>query len=108
MSTLTIGWRPTCRCRGTDPVPATVLDPFGGSGTTGMVAERLGRNAILIELSPKYARMARRRINATAPERRQFEGDPRHSAVIAGDGAEPDDLPPLLAVIAGAATPEIA
>lgn len=32
-----------------------VLDPFGGSGTTGIVANNLGRNAILIELNPKYA-----------------------------------------------------
>lgn len=40
----------------------TVLDPFGGAGTTGMVADRLGRNAILIELNPEYAAMAERRI----------------------------------------------
>jgi DNA modification methylase len=32
----------------------TVLDPFGGSGTVGMVAENNGRNSILIELNPKY------------------------------------------------------
>lgn len=41
----------------------TVLDPFGGSGTTGVVANRLFRNAILIELNPKYANMARNRTN---------------------------------------------
>lgn len=44
------------------PLGGTVLDPFGGSGTTGVVAERLGRNAILIELNPEYVEMARRRI----------------------------------------------
>jgi DNA modification methylase len=38
-----------------------VIDPFGGSGTTGMVAIELGRNATLIELNPEYAAMARRR-----------------------------------------------
>lgn len=32
-----------------------VLDPFGGSGTTGIVANSLGRNAILVELNPEYA-----------------------------------------------------
>ncbi|HEY1188793.1 MAG TPA: site-specific DNA-methyltransferase, partial [Gemmata sp.] len=32
-----------------------VLDPFGGSGTTGMVADRLGRDAVLVELNPEYA-----------------------------------------------------
>jgi len=43
------------------PMGGTVLDPFGGSGTTGMVAEEEGRNSILIELNPKYAEMAKRR-----------------------------------------------
>lgn len=45
----------------------TVLDPFGGSGTTGLVANRLGRDSILIELNPEYAEMARRRITNDAP-----------------------------------------
>jgi DNA modification methylase len=44
------------------PKGGTVLDPFGGAGTTGMVADRLGRDAILIELNPEYAEMAVRRI----------------------------------------------
>ena len=48
------------------PAGGTVLDPFGGSGTTGMVADRLGRNAILIELNPEYAAMAERRIKDDA------------------------------------------
>jgi DNA modification methylase len=43
-----------------------VLDPFGGAGTTGLVADRLGRNAILIELNPDYAAMAQRRIEGDA------------------------------------------
>lgn len=43
------------------PVGGTVLDPFGGSGTVGRVAEDLGRHSILIELNPQYAEMARRR-----------------------------------------------
>lgn len=48
------------------PLNGTVLDPFGGSGTTGLVADRLGRNAILIELNPDYAAMAERRITDDA------------------------------------------
>jgi DNA modification methylase len=48
------------------PVGGTVLDPFGGAGTTGLVADRLGRNALLIELNPEYAEMARRRIEGDA------------------------------------------
>lgn len=43
----------------------TVLDPFGGSGTTGMVALELGRKAILCELNPEYAELARQRCNVT-------------------------------------------
>jgi DNA modification methylase len=37
---------------------------FGGAGTTGLVAERLGRNAVLIEVNPRYALLARRRTDA--------------------------------------------
>ena len=48
------------------PVGGTVLDPFGGAGTTGLVADRLGRNAILIELNPEYAAIADRRIRCDA------------------------------------------
>jgi DNA modification methylase len=44
----------------------TVLDPFGGSGTTGLVAIELGRRAVLIELNPKYAGLIRDRTNVTA------------------------------------------
>jgi hypothetical protein len=49
------------------PKGGTVLDPFGGAGTTGLVADRLGRDAILIELNPEYAEIAERRLNADAP-----------------------------------------
>jgi site-specific DNA-methyltransferase (adenine-specific) len=45
----------------------TVLDPFGGAGTTGLVADRLGRDAVLIELNPTYAALARDRIHDDAP-----------------------------------------
>ena len=48
------------------PEGGTVLDPFGGAGTTGLVADRLGRDAILIELNPTYAEMARRRVERDA------------------------------------------
>ena len=49
------------------PVGGVVLDPFGGSGTVGLVASRLGRDAILIELNLEYAEMAERRIHGDAP-----------------------------------------
>jgi len=43
----------------------TVLDPFMGSGTTGVAAKELGRNFIGIEIEPKYFEIAKRRINQT-------------------------------------------
>jgi DNA modification methylase len=49
------------------PVGGTVLDPFGGAGTTGLVADRLQRDAVLIELNPEYADIAERRIRGDAP-----------------------------------------
>jgi SAM-dependent methyltransferase len=61
----TVGWRPTCPHR-TAPIPCTVLDPFCGSGTTGVVALRLGRRFIGIELKPQYVAMAKQRIRRSA------------------------------------------
>ena len=73
----TLGWRPTCGCpkiasQLSYPDSATVLDPFLGSGTTLLVARKLGRNGIGIELSEAYAEMARQRIAEYAP---LFSGD---------------------------------
>lgn len=48
------------------PAGGTVLDCFGGAGTTGLVADRLQRNAIMIELNAAYAEIARRRIASDA------------------------------------------
>jgi len=42
-----------------------ILDPFAGSGTTGMVALELGRKATLIELNPKYVELIEQRCNVT-------------------------------------------
>lgn len=44
-----------------------VLDPFAGAGTTGLVADQLARDSILIELNTEYAEMARDRIRGAAP-----------------------------------------
>lgn len=44
------------------PKGGTVLDPFGGAATTGMVADRIDRHAILIELNPEYAQIAEQRL----------------------------------------------
>jgi len=49
------------------PAGGVILDPFAGAGTTGLVADRLQRDAILIELNQDYAEMAARRIGASHP-----------------------------------------
>jgi hypothetical protein len=61
-SSKTTGWEPTCDCGTTAGHPCVVLDPFAGSGTVGVVCERLGRRFVGIELNPEYAAMAERRI----------------------------------------------
>ena len=65
------GQCPHCGCdaeyRRPEIKPCLILDIFAGSGTVGLVADRLGRDAILIEINPEYANMARERITGDAP-----------------------------------------
>lgn len=61
-----LGWRFPCDC-GATIARAVVLDPFGGAGTTGLVADRIGRDAILFELNEDYAELAAKRIRSDAP-----------------------------------------
>jgi hypothetical protein len=60
----TIAWRSTCTCETWPhvPAPCVVLDPFAGSGTVALVARRLGRKSIGIELNPEYAELCARRL----------------------------------------------
>lgn len=61
----TLGWSPTCKCNCPETVPCTVLDPFGGSGTTGKVAVELQRNAVLCDVAygtGGYRELAEQRI----------------------------------------------
>lgn len=52
--TTTTGWEPTCDCNAGEPIPATVLDLFNGSGTTGRAALALGRSYIGVDISQEY------------------------------------------------------
>ena len=100
-STKTLGWHPSCACHSDELTaainanggssdgpntynigravaekygwikPAVVLDPFGGAGTVALVAQRLGRKALCIELSPEYARMAQQRCERDLPVTRR-------------------------------------
>lgn len=61
----------------------TVLDPFGGAGTTGLVSARLNRNSVLCELNPEYAELARTRLDDDwrGPSTRKGLGKKSASAV---------------------------
>ena len=48
------GYRPTCECGVTQHEPGIVLDIFGGSGTTGMVAKDLLRRWVVMDISRPY------------------------------------------------------
>jgi DNA modification methylase len=58
---------PTCRHGRATPVPCTVLDPFFGAGTTGLVADRLQFDCIGIELKHLNVEIAYERIHGDAP-----------------------------------------
>lgn len=77
----TLGFRPTCD-HDAPPVPATVLDPFCGSGTTLLVARQLGRRGVGLDLSYGYLRdQARERL-----------GLDRWAAWLEGQPAVEDDM----------------
>lgn len=62
-----LGWEPGCDC-GKKVIPCTVLDPFFGSGTVGVVCRKYNRDYIGIELNPKNVKMAEKRIfNSPGP-----------------------------------------
>jgi len=63
-----VGYRPLCKCNAGFE-PGTVLDVFAGAGTTLVVAKRLGRRYIGIELNPDYVRMAEDRLRSVEPYR---------------------------------------
>ena len=78
--------------------PCVVLDPFGGAGTTGLVADRLQRDAVMIELNPQYVGMADARIVDDCPlfsswppaddpadERMAFDAEQRDLFAVAAD-----------------------
>jgi DNA modification methylase len=81
--TVTKGWTLPCKCLYQAPKPCVVLDPFHGSGTTGAVAEFLGRHYIGIELNPEFtdlydarcAEVRRALIGGDAPDRAPKSND---------------------------------
>lgn len=61
--THTKGWERICKCPDAEPAPCTILDPFAGACTAGLVALRLGRRFIGIDLSADYLAMGRKRLD---------------------------------------------
>lgn len=74
--TNTLGWRATCDCqdevmegesrvltvRPYSPIPATVLDPFAGTATTCLAAQKLGRRTVGLDISESYLKQAVKRL----------------------------------------------
>lgn len=111
--TRTTGWQPSCSCDGTfvdepysaddpertfkrfvpgpggmpTPVPCVVLDPFGGAGTVSLVASRLGRDSIYLDLKAEYAEMSMRR---WAKDGLMF-----HEIAVMPTGGNPESLTPV-------------
>jgi DNA modification methylase len=65
-STTTTGWAPGCTCGREDTIPATCLDVFAGACTTALVAQKLGRRAVGVDLKPEYLAMGIKRLEAVA------------------------------------------
>jgi site-specific DNA-methyltransferase (adenine-specific) len=61
----TLGWRPTCP-HDAPLMPCTVLDPFAGAATTGLVALQHGRRFVGLELNPSYLAQAITRLTDAA------------------------------------------
>jgi hypothetical protein len=63
----TLDWEPTCKCVCPDLVLCRVLDLFSGTGTTALVADRLGRHGIGVELNEGYYQYSLKRLSSDAP-----------------------------------------
>lgn len=81
------GWEQTCDCATDETEAGIVLDPFAGAGTTCLVAKRLGRRFIGIDLNPEYVALAQKRVGVTVdePERLLDEGETSLTAYGGGD-----------------------
>ncbi len=85
---VTVGWEATCR-HGAGVEPCLVLDPFSGSGTTGVAALQNGRSYLGIELSGRYVASSLRRLAHVTPPievREEPEPErPRQLELLSGD-----------------------
>jgi len=82
----TLGWEPTCKHIDAAVVPCTVLDPFVGSGTTLLVAQKHGRRGIGIDLSETYLDMAVNRLGLGLVMDEAKEGEAQGALDYTGAG----------------------
>lgn len=61
--TQTLGFRASCSCNIAETQPAVILDPFAGISTTGVVAQMLGRRAVMIDASEPYCALSVKRLS---------------------------------------------
>jgi DNA modification methylase len=78
-----VGYGCSCATSEAPTVPSLVLDPFGGTGTTALVARALGRTGISVDRSGDYCRLAQWRVNDRAQLAKVLE-KPAPQPVIAG------------------------
>jgi hypothetical protein len=88
-----LGWRPTCEHADVGVRPAIVLDPFGGTGTTAIVANALGRRGIAVDISGAYLDQAYERTGLASID--------AWEKGIDGGEADFDDLPLFAALDEG-------
>jgi hypothetical protein len=78
----TLGFRQSCQCPPSAPVPCLVIDPFAGASTVGVVATGLGRRYVGLDLNAEYLEMSRRRIERPhAPARKVEKHHPLFAAL---------------------------
>jgi DNA modification methylase len=90
-------WQQVCDCDADRHEAGIVLDPFAGAGTTALVAKKLGRRFVGIDLNPDYVAMAQHRVGLTVdePDRLDLlEDDAQTFLVPATDGGNRRDVQP--------------
>jgi DNA modification methylase len=81
-----VGWQKGCECDTDATEPGIVLDPFAGAGTTCLVAKRLGRQFVGIDLNPEYVAMAQKRVGVTVDDPERLLDDDETSLTAFADG----------------------
>lgn len=84
-------WEQVCGCETDETTAGIVLDPFAGVGTTVLVAKRLGRRFVGIELNPDYVALAQKHVGITVDDPERLLDDDETSLRAFTDGGLPND-----------------